>query len=515
MLKKLSPLVWGLLISILISTNALAQVDIRFAIAVFPFARGGEVSKGDMEKFTAALRTQFIESGRYEVISHEDFKSFMREKKLTHWDPVPDSLFEETSKSLGAKLVVGGVMKKQPDGGFTIDAKLIDVTTKREKTITGASIPAGIDVAMLANALINNVFMQIDTDKFLTFGRQYLKNRNYERAEENFLKVEQFDPTHAECHYYLGNTYLESGDTTQAVERYETAVQYDSAYADAYAKLATVYQARNDIMEASKIFSRLLELEPDNLSYRLNYASVLFQNEKYTDAIGQYEESLKIDSTRSSIWMGLGLSYYKMESWQEALEPLEKASSLDGSDVNNLVYLVSSYHKLKDYSGATSAYERIVSINPSYPKAYLNLGLFYQKLKKNDKAIIAFKSGTQHSPEEDLGEIYLSLANALNKDKKYSQAISAANEAVKKGASVRKCYMIIGDAYQDLGESLEAADTIEKYMEAISFYVRSSEAYQNVLQDPKFGKYAKANIERNTELKKRAELIIKKKELGG
>jgi tetratricopeptide (TPR) repeat protein len=503
------------LISILFVIDMYAQGDMRYPIAVFPFEKEEEISKGEMEKFTEALRNQFIESERYELISFETFKEIMREKKLSHWEPVPDSLFEEIAKSLGVKLVVEGTMERMDDGGISINASLVDVTTKKEKIIEAISIPAGSKVELLASAIINSVFMQIDCDKYATFGLQYLKNKNFERAEENFLRVFHLDPTHVECYYYLGNTYLEMGDTVKAVDQYNNALSYNPDYADAYARLATVYQSQHDIEKAAESFSRLLEIEPENLSYRLNYASVLFQNERYQDALLQYEEALKIDSMSANVWMGMGLSYYKMEDWQEAITPLEKASEFNGSDVNNLVYLVSSYHKLNDYSGAASAYERIVALEPSHSKAYLNLGLFYQKLKKNKKAIEAFKMGTQHSPEEDKGELYLALANGLNKAERYGEAINAADQALKRGANVRRCHMIIGDAYQDLGESLESADTIEKYQEAITYYDKSINAYGNVVKDPKFGKYAKDNIERNKELIKRAELIIKKKELGG
>ncbi|MFQ6105163.1 MAG: tetratricopeptide repeat protein [Candidatus Glassbacteria bacterium] len=502
-------------ISFSYTTGLRAQADIRFPVAVFPFRKEGRISKGEMERITEALRTQFLESGRYEVASYETFKDLMRERRLPYWEAVPDSLVEDIAHSLGVKLIVEGLVKRQDDGGLSVSAHLLDITTKKEKIVKEVSIPPEAKVEMLASALINNIFLQIDCDKFAAFGRQYLKNKNYERAEENFLRVIELDSTHVDCHYYLGNTYLEMGDTTRAVEQYHTALKFDPGYSDAYARLATVYQHRKDVENASKAFSRLIELDPDNLSYRLNYASVLFQNEMYQEAMRQYGEALKLDSTSVNVWMGIGLSHYTMGDWKEAIGPLEKASELNPSDVNTLIYLVSAYHKLNDYSGAASGYERIVAINPSYPKAYLNLGLFYQKLKKNDKAIEAFKQGTVHSPEEDRGELYLALANALNKAKRFREAIDAAKKAVEKGANVRKCYMIIGDAYQDMGESLESADTIENYREAIAYYEKSSEAYENVLQDPKFGKYAKDNIERNKELIKRAELIIKKKELGG
>ncbi len=515
MWKNNTVLCIGILISLACCVNLQAQGDMRYRIAVFPFEREGDISRGEMEKFTESVRDQFIETGRYEVVSFETFKEVMRENKLPHWESVPDSLIEDIAHSLGVKLVVKGVMDRTGDGGISINAHLLEVASKKEKNISDTSIPAGTDVSMLARSLINNIFLQIDVDKYAAFGLQYLNNKNYERAEDNFLKVFQLDSTHVACHYYLGNAYLEMGDTAKAVDQYNTALRYDPEYTDAHAKLATVYQRKNDIEKASEVFSRLLEIDPDNLSYRLNYASVLFQAARFPDAIAQYDEALKLDSTRASIWMGKGLAYYKMEDWQAAIEPLEKASNLNGSDINNLIYLVASYHKMNDYSGAVSAYERLVAINPAYPKAYLNLGLFYQKLKQNAKAIEAFKMGAEHSPEEDKGEIYLALANTLDKSSRYGEAISAANQAVKRGANVRRCYMIIGDAYQDWGESLESTDTIEKYREAIDYYNKSTEAYSNVLQDQKFGKYAKDNIDRNKELIKRAELIIKKKELGG
>ena len=64
-------------------------------------------------------------------------------------------------------------------------------------------------------------------------------------------------------------------------------------------------------------------------------------------------------------------------------------------------------------------------------------------------------------------------------------------------------------------ENLEKENTREGFEKAIENYQSSTGNYQQIIDDPKYGNYARKSIKRNKSLINRAELIIKKLKLEG
>ena len=480
----------------------------QFRLFVVPF-RVQDVSGKDFEKFDTELKRILEESGRYELVTSEELKEIERERGLNVRASIPDSLVIPIAKDLGARIVLTGSLQLTQEGTVKTGATMVEVLSGTEKKIGFTEIAVGTDVSVLSENLANLIFRRADVDNHLSWGKDYLRGHNYERAIENFSKVLELDSTIVEAHYYLGNSYLQNKDVENAIIHYEATIRMDSTFSEAAYRLGTLYLNQEAYDRAITLFTRLIQKDPGNYNYYL-YAGIAYQNrERLEEALEVYRKGQAVKADEPRFYEYMGKIYYQLKKYGLAAENFEVVNKAQPGNMDILQYLSACYNQLGNYERAADIYERIVAINPSYPNGYKNLGIWYGKLKQYDKAIGALEKGLKESPEEEDADIYLTLVDVYGKAGKYYKVIEVGNKALNYTAN-KRIYVFLGDAYQAIGEALEKENTSESYQKAIENYEASTTNYRRVVKDDKYGKYAQQSIERNKDLIDRAELIIKK-----
>jgi tetratricopeptide (TPR) repeat protein len=508
--QKTGKIILFILISlVLIPFSADAQnASGQFRLLVNPF-EVQDVQKKDVAKFDDELKRLLQESGRYELITEEELKESKRALGLNVRNPVPDSMIITVSKDLGARIALMGKLQTTEGGTIRTDAKMIEVLSEAEKKIGYMEISVGTDITVLAGTLANRLFQRADIDKYLTFGKDYIRSNIFDRAIENFDRVIALDSTVTEAHYYLGNAYLQMQDTTNAVASYERAIRIDDEYGAAMQRLASITLKRGDYEQAIDLYSRLVEIEPENANHFLYLGVAYYSAERLEDALSSYQKGHELNPNEPHFCEYCGRIYYQMERYADAAKYFEDAAKLQPENIEVLQLLAASYNQLENFEKATEAYEKLVAMDPHFPNGYKYLGTWYGKIKQYDKAIRALEQGLQNSPESEHPDIYLALVDVYLKAGRFYKVIEVGNRALKVTAN-KRIYVFLGDAYQSIGESLEKENTSESYSKAIDNYEASTTNYNKVVGDAKYGKYAQQSIQRNKDLIERAELIIKK-----
>lgn len=101
-------------------------------------------------------------------------------------------------------------------------------------------------------------------DAYSQLGLCYYREKNYEKAMENYTLALKYKPNFPLVYSNMGIIFFEKGDLAKAKEVYEKAVQYDPRMVDALRNLGVVNAVQKNFPDAIKWFSQALEYAPDD-----------------------------------------------------------------------------------------------------------------------------------------------------------------------------------------------------------------------------------------------------------
>ncbi|MFT5366399.1 MAG: tetratricopeptide (TPR) repeat protein [Candidatus Latescibacterota bacterium] len=208
--------------------------------------------------------------------------------------------------------------------------------------------------------------------KHLSFGNNYLKNKQYEDAETQLLKAWAHLPTQeqtlkkrTQCARLLGRLYHETEKYDGAIQWYQQAVvlgPLDKHNKNAYRALGTLYMYQEKSTEAIGTFEKLLryDLEPATEIEYLYHIVVLSSEEKEFDRALQYANrwaELTPDDAR--VRELLGKLHLRTGDEETAIAQMEKVMDMNPDDFKTLNDLATRYQSRGEFEKAFDAYERL------------------------------------------------------------------------------------------------------------------------------------------------------------
>ena len=199
----------------------------------------------------------------------------------------------------------------------------------------------------------------------------------------------------------------------------------------------------------------------------------------------------------------------------DAFEVLGEASDLIPQVMKSKA---ASLLKAKDYTGAIEAYKKVLEADPTDGVSALRLGSALNAAGNTEEAIAAFEQAAANGQEaqagKQIGTIYLKKSSTLLKEKKYADAVEAAQKAYDYSSNAQ-ALQIAGQASQLAGKNADAIKYFTQYLEAapdaknagtIAYTVgalyqgqknnaKAKEYYQKAVDDPKMGAEAKKMID--------------------
>ncbi|MFQ5602348.1 MAG: SpoIIE family protein phosphatase [bacterium] len=130
---------------------------------------------------------------------------------------------------------------------------------KRKKKLEAAGAP-GMREARYPDAS--------EKEKILIPGIKYYKEKDYEKAIDEFKKIVEIYPDYKEAHSILGNAYFRNQMYEDAAESYKLVKRIDPADIAAYENLGVIYANRGDYKLAIREWEKVLELNPERVDVK-------------------------------------------------------------------------------------------------------------------------------------------------------------------------------------------------------------------------------------------------------
>ncbi len=299
-------------------------------------------------------------------------------------------------------------------------------------------------------------FMAYNTARYRM--SKYLKSRDFEAIEQIYnwfvssvdMEKEKTQPNIWDVYFTVSEAMTQiKKDTTIIIEAYERATDYiDVAIVNAFVKyekqfsnfanLDSAYTlGRIDKMEYDKRFKQLSDDTARQMKYVNNYRKTLSNIEgKFQPyapcSVLEQVYAKKIDQNRNNI-----------KALKKMVLTMSKGNCL-GSPVFK------------------EALELVHTAEPGAQSAYL-MGNFSLQNGETDKAIDYFNEAISlYETQEQKVDCYYMLGLAYQLEQKYSEARSAALQAIKIHPDCGKAYILIGDLYANSGNRCGGDDFLPR-----------------------------------------------------
>jgi tetratricopeptide (TPR) repeat protein len=183
-------------------------------------------------------------------------------------------------------------------------------------------------------------------------GAKLVKQGEWERAEELYLRAEKLAPKLAQNHNNLGHLYLSRGELERAEAELKKAVRLSPHLATPYGNLADLYLLRGDYDRALEASRKAIRLKSDHPETYSNAATIYLIRGDLGQAEAHYKKTLDLDPQFVDAYVGLGDIYNRKAMPKEAI----------------------------------AMYQNAVYLNPRLAKAHFRLGMTYLSVGSRERA---------------------------------------------------------------------------------------------------------------------------------
>jgi adenylate cyclase len=281
--------------------------------------------------------------------------------------------------------------------------------------------------------------------------------------------------------YVLEGSVQKSGDKVRINAQLIDAIQGDHLWSETYDRvLKDIFAVQDDITQ--KILTalqveltrgeqaRAFAIGTDNLEAYLKYLQAhekWIQMNKESNALARQlaEESIALDPNFAVVYLTLasthmmdvflGSSKSPKDSIKQAMELNKKAMALDDSLANAYSQLGLLYTMTRQHDKGVAEAERGVELNPNSASAHDLLGMTLSYAGRPEEAIPVFKKAIRLEPFAP-SKYYYHLGGAYLRTGQCDEAISACEEAVRRGSNTPAAYRSATVAYSICGREEEA-----------------------------------------------------------
>jgi tetratricopeptide (TPR) repeat protein len=310
-------------------------------------------------------------------------------------------------------------------------------------------------------AVFTSLKLKIDAANFVVLGTEYLRNGNYDLAEENFGRAVASDPQNLQARYQLALTWQQKQEYTKAINAYQEVLSLNPRIAVVHAELGLLlatmgrkaeaepqleqavgldqdsfrvslttgraYLILADYSRAEASLLRAQQLFPSQPTVLINLFNVYQRWEKASPARQYAKLAADADPQDGALLGQTGAFWLQQRSFGQARRDLERAIALDPNDSSSHLNLAWARFYLRDYAAARLALDRHLELTPTSGEGrYLSAMLFVQS-GDPQRALDQARQASQLSPHDQ--RVFLLLARVCDRLGRKEEAASARRQS--------------------------------------------------------------------------------------
>lgn len=301
-----------------------------------------------------------------------------------------------------------------------------------------------------------------------------------EGAEEDCTLSIERNKFRTETYKLRGFVRQSLGKDSLAVEDYDIGLQYNpqDKYFLFYKSVAQTELKR--YAEADSTFATLLRLYPRfDDGYTARGRLRMLEGDTVA-ALADISKAIELSRTSLQPYLVRADIEVRQKNWEGALADMDEAIRLKPHEADYYLNRAFIRYNLDDYFGAMSDYNYTLELEPYNSAALFNRALLRYEVKDLNRAADDFGAVLKLEPDNFHARYNLGLVN-LERDE-YRQAVADFNAIIDRYPRFHPAYYARAMAYDKLGNTRAALESMHRGDELVRAYVRNPE--RNPLDRP-------------------------------
>jgi tetratricopeptide (TPR) repeat protein len=208
----------------------------------------------------------------------------------------------------------------------------------------------------------------------LAAGRLHQTTGQYEKALEDFRRVQDLEPGNADAFLHSASVYYSLDMSDKAIEAYHKAIELEPDYYKPYQTLGSFYFYRGRYLEAAEQFQKAIDRAPGVLDAYTDLAGAMTELGRNQEAEQALLMSLKLRETAPA-WNNLGAIRAYQGRDADAVKYYTRAVTMDAGDYMYWGNLGDSNRRLGHLADAKLAYRKGLNLALTELRGNPRLGL--------------------------------------------------------------------------------------------------------------------------------------------
>ena len=320
--------------------------------------------------------------------------------------------------------------------------------------------------------------------------RSLLEAREYEKAEQMAVELTTEHPQVVDGWMMLAYALGVNGKFAESNEAYDKALERGADRHEVFTRKAYNCRRLGDPEQTRACYDEILEQDPDNIEIMMQYGQFEMSVEQYVAAVRRFEALLVIKPDYIPAIESIASAEKQVGNTAQVKFWIEQGLSHEPDNAKLLKQISLIYLNEQNYSLSIHYLDKLLAIDPSNVAAHRNKGIALYQQGEKRKAIGSFEKVREYGGQLD--GLYGPLADCYRSTGRNRDALAVIKDGIDAGAQQAWLYSVWGKILED-GQNYDGA--ISKFSKAVA------------LRDEPWSNYARKQIGRQEQLKKRAKMI--------
>jgi protein O-GlcNAc transferase len=223
--------------------------------------------------------------------------------------------------------------------------------------------------------------------------------------------------------------------------------------------------AQQKIGEAIKALATSLQHDLHNAEAHKILGRTMMIIGRFDAARTEFEAGLRDKPDSAELHYNLGKLASIQDDWASARASFEAALRLDPGYLEAIDALGFALEALGDDEGAVAQYQKAIALNAerkgTFASAHVSLSAYYNRTDHPDKALELATAAIALDPKSD--RAWFQKARADERQGRFTEAVSALNEAIALNARASSYYYVLAGVYRRLGWADDSRQALQMF----------------------------------------------------
>lgn len=330
----------------------------------------------------------------------------------------------------------------------------------------------------------------VETENYVKAGSEFLENREYGEAMNQFNKALAFDPANYEAQLGTATILYHQGKLEESMERLQRAIELNDQDPRAFKIMGEIFEKRQELDKAIAYFQKYIQMAPEGQDSKevRRKINVLEAQLKSTVTPELPDSTKKIEKHDFSAQLKAGIEAFDQKKFDQCIRYMEEILNSDQSNKEARYYLAEAKKRIQIevqsslesaqenydkgyYKGCIEQLEKILMLDPENNQAQKYLNLAKMKLSSQQIGLVIHQY-VRSTKNNNLLEFY------------EKQCSSHVYEQIKKDIQmILRVYKDLQPEISDINIRFEEMDKAEVTFYCLMTGVSSADGKRQILFD--------------------------------